>query len=81
MIDQQCSVCKCANTSLDKDRHIVIVLLEGRHSHPPWPEEKPTNEAKLDLLKCLDALGIYGITAEKLDCGGLDQLSIDISLY
>lgn len=44
-------------------------MFEGQHNHPPWPEEKPTQEAKLDLQKCLDAFGIFGATAEKLDNG------------
>ena len=32
-------------------------MFEGRHSHPPWPAEKVTQEAKDDLQKCLDAFG------------------------
>jgi hypothetical protein len=56
-------------TSLDIKKPIVILMFEGRHNHPPWPAEKVTQEAKSDLQKCLDAFGIYGATAEKLDNG------------
>ena len=48
-------------------------MFEGRHNHPPWPAEKVTQEAKADLQKFLDAFGIYGATAEKLD-NGMDWL-------
>jgi hypothetical protein len=27
----------------------VVVIFKGHHSHPPWPEEKPTKEAMEDL--------------------------------
>ena len=35
-----------------------------------------TQEAKADLQKCLDAFGIYGATAEKLD-NGIDSGRVD----
>lgn len=69
MIDFNCDVKKIVYTSLDEKRPIVIVMFEGRHTHPPWPEEKAVQEAKVDLQKCLEAFGIYGATAEKLDNG------------
>jgi len=69
MVEHKCEVKKVVYTSVDSSRPIVIVMFEGRHTHPPWPEEKPTQDAKADLQKCLDAFGIYGATAEKLDNG------------
>ena len=47
----------------------MIVMFEGQHTHPPWPEEKAVQEAKVDLQKCIEAFGIYGATAERLDNG------------
>jgi hypothetical protein len=69
MIDFNCDVKKIVYASLDEKRPIVVVIFEGRHTHPPWPEEKAVQEAKVDLQKCLEAFGIYGATAEKLDNG------------
>lgn len=48
----------------------VVVIFQGHHSHPPWPEKKPSWMAKDDLQKCLDALGILGATADRVDNGG-----------
>lgn len=79
MIDFNCDVKKIVYTSLDEKRPIVIVIFEGQHSHPPWPEEKSTQEAKVDLQKCLEAFGIYGATAEKLD-NGMHELVFFIQL-
>ena len=73
MIDFNCDVKKIVYTSLDEKRPIVVVIFEGRHTHPPWPEEKAVQESKVDLQKCLEAFGIYGATAEKLD-NGTDEL-------
>lgn len=69
MVDRKCEVKKIVYTSTDRNRPIIVVMFEGRHNHPPWPEEKPTQEAKSDLQKCLDAFGIFGATAEKLNNG------------
>ena len=79
MVDHECKVHKIVYTSTEADRPIVVVLFEGRHTHPPWPEEKPTQEAKADLQKCLDAFGIYGATAEKLDNGTMSNFLLTIS--
>jgi hypothetical protein len=69
MVDRKCEVKKIVYTSTDRNRPIIVVMFEGWHNHPPWPEEKPTQEAKSDLQKCLDAFGIFGATAEKLNNG------------
>jgi hypothetical protein len=45
------------------------VIFQGLHSHPPWPEEKPSTAAKDDLQRCLDAFGILGATADRIDNG------------
>lgn len=57
-----------------------MIIFEGRHNHPPWPAEKVTQEAKADLQKCLDAYGIYGATAEKLDNGKNYVASHDLEI-
>ena len=67
MVERKCEAKIIIYTSLDVKKPIVILMFEGRHNHPPWPAEKVTQEAKADLQKCLDAFGIYGATAEKLD--------------
>jgi hypothetical protein len=69
MVDHKCGVKKIVYTSTDYNRPVIVVMFEGRHNHPPWPEEKLTQEAKSDLQKCLDVFGIFGATAEKLDNG------------
>jgi hypothetical protein len=56
-------------TSKDPLKPRVVVIFKGRHSHPPWPEEKPTREAMDDLNRCLEAFGILGATAAKVDNG------------
>lgn len=67
MVERKCDAKKIIYTSLNINKPIIILMFEGRHNHPPWPAEKVTQEAKVDLQKCLDAFGIYGATAEKLD--------------
>lgn len=69
MVERKCEAKKIIYTSLDLKKPIIILMFEGRHNHPPWPAEKVTQEAKADLQKCLDAFGIYGATAERLDNG------------
>lgn len=69
MVTHECEVKKIVYTSLEPEKPFVVVIFEGRHTHPPWPEEKPTQEAKADLQKCLSAYGIFGATADKLDNG------------
>lgn len=65
----KCPVKKIVYTSKDPQNLKVVVIFEGRHSHPPWPAEKPTQEAKDDLKKCLDVYGIIGATGGRLDNG------------
>jgi hypothetical protein len=76
MVEYKCEAKRIIYTSLDIAKPITIVMFEGRHSHPPWPAEKVTHEAKDDLQKCLDAFGIYGATAEKLDNGADSGIDI-----
>ena len=77
MIRHECPVKKIVYTSKDPAKPKVVVIFEGRHSHPPWPEEKPTHEAKEDLRRCLKAFGITGATAGKLDNGQAFQFNIE----
>ena len=69
MVEYKCQAKRIIYTSLDINKPFIILMFDGRHNHPPWPAEKVTQEAKEDLQKCLDAFGIYGATAEKLDSG------------
>jgi hypothetical protein len=79
MVERKCEAKKIIYTSLDIDKPIIVLMFEGRHNHPPWPAEKVTQEAKVDLQKCLEAFGIYGATADKLDNGM--NCCIDFRLY
>jgi hypothetical protein len=47
----------------------LVVIFQGLHSHPPWPEEKPSTAAKDDLQRCLDAFRILGATTDRIDNG------------
>jgi hypothetical protein len=69
MVEYKCEAKRIIHTSLNINNPKIILMFEGRHNHPPWPAEKVTHDAKEDLQKCLDAFGIYGATAEKLDNG------------
>lgn len=60
---------KIVYTSKDPQNPKVVVIFQGRHSHPPWPKEKPSAAAKDDLQRCLDAFGILGATTDRLDNG------------
>jgi hypothetical protein len=60
---------KITYTSTDPGRPFIVVIFVGQHSHPPWAEEKPDQEAKKDLEKVLEAFGVLGATAEQLDNG------------
>ncbi|KAF8229096.1 hypothetical protein L208DRAFT_1288337, partial [Tricholoma matsutake] len=67
LVCHDCPVQKIVYTLKDCKKPYVVVIFKSRHLHPPWPEEKPTQEAKDDLKQCLDALGISGATADRLD--------------
>ncbi|KAJ7651799.1 hypothetical protein B0H17DRAFT_1215189 [Mycena rosella] len=67
MVHHPCLVKKIVYTSKDPNVKVLVVIFRGRHSHPPWPMEKPTQEAKDDLAKCLETMGPYGATGGKLN--------------
>ncbi|KAJ6525409.1 hypothetical protein B0H19DRAFT_971353 [Mycena capillaripes] len=46
---------------------MLVVIFRGRHSHPPWPMEKPSLEANADLDKCLASMGTSGTTGGRLN--------------
>ncbi|KAG6848485.1 hypothetical protein H0H93_016592 [Arthromyces matolae] len=62
-----CPVKKIVYTSKDPKVQKVVVIFEGRHTHPPWPKEKASLDAKRDVAKCLDFLGALGATSMRLD--------------
>ncbi|KAJ7934915.1 hypothetical protein B0H13DRAFT_2477555 [Mycena leptocephala] len=62
-----CPVQKIVYTSKDPNVKMLVVIFRGRHSHPPWPMEKPGQEAKDDLAKCLNTIGSFGVTGGKLN--------------
>lgn len=43
-------------TSVDSNWPIVVDMFEGWNTHPPWPEERLTQDAKADSQKCLGTL-------------------------
>ncbi|KAF8231855.1 hypothetical protein L208DRAFT_1398188, partial [Tricholoma matsutake] len=67
LVHFECPVKKIVYTSKDPQNPKVVVIFQGRHSHPPWPKEKPSAAAKNDLQRCLDAFGILGATTDRLD--------------
>ncbi|KAJ6542432.1 hypothetical protein B0H10DRAFT_1970499 [Mycena sp. CBHHK59/15] len=67
MVPYPCAVKKIVYTSMDSSIKTVVVIFRGRHSHPPWPMEKPGITAKADLDKCLDGMGTLGTTGGRLN--------------
>ncbi|KAF8224107.1 hypothetical protein L208DRAFT_1410771, partial [Tricholoma matsutake] len=67
LVHFECPAKKIVYTSKDPQNPKFVVIFQGRHLHPPWPEEKPSTAAKDDLQRCLDAFGILGATADRLD--------------
>ncbi|KAJ6485503.1 hypothetical protein DFH09DRAFT_1339782 [Mycena vulgaris] len=67
MVVRPCPAQKMFYTSKDNDNPMVAVIFRGRHSHPPWPMEKPGAEAKEDLAKCLEGMGTFGTTGGRLN--------------
>jgi hypothetical protein len=65
----ECPAKKIVYVSNDPTKLKALMIFQGRHTHPPWPEEKPTKKAKDDLQKCLDAYGVYGAMAGRVDNG------------
>ncbi|KAF8224771.1 hypothetical protein L208DRAFT_1409539, partial [Tricholoma matsutake] len=63
----KCPAKNIVYTSKDPQNSKVVVIFQGHHSHPPWPKKKPSTAAKDDLQRCLDAFGIFGVTADRLD--------------
>ena len=69
LVQRLCPAKKIVYTSNDKKQAKAVVIFQGRHSHPPWPEEKPSQHGKDDLQKCLDAAKLLGATADRIDNG------------
>lgn len=67
MIPHACPVKKIVYTSQDPNVKSLVVIFRGYHSHPPWPAEKPTLEAKQDMEKCLSSMGTMGTTGGRLN--------------
>ncbi|KAJ7176036.1 hypothetical protein C8R43DRAFT_1118579 [Mycena crocata] len=67
MVAHRCPVKKIVYTSKDNDIKMLVVIFRGLHSHLPWPLEKPNQEAKEDLARCLDSMGTFGTTGGKLN--------------
>ena len=76
MVPFSCPVKKIVYTSKDPNVKKVVVIFRGQHSHPPWPEEKPNQDAKDDLKKCVDGLGILGVTGGQVENGLCYRLGI-----
>jgi hypothetical protein len=76
MVHHSCPAKKIVYTSKDPNIKIVVMIIRGRHSHPPWPMEKPNQEAKEDLVKCLENMGTFGTTGGKLNKCTLPYSSI-----
>ncbi|KAG6807418.1 hypothetical protein H0H92_007610, partial [Tricholoma furcatifolium] len=62
-----CPVRKIVYTSKNPAIPKVVVIFEGQHSHPPWPQEKVTLNGRKDLKKCMDMLGRLGVTGMTVD--------------
>lgn len=75
IIPYPCPVQKTVYTPRDPTIKKLVVVFHGRHSHPPWPEEKPNQAAKDDVTKCLDVLGIFGATGGRVDNGKRHSLT------
>ncbi|KAJ7444486.1 hypothetical protein FB451DRAFT_1434374 [Mycena latifolia] len=67
MVPHSCPVKKIVYTSQDLNVKMLVVIFRGRHSHPPWPAEKPNLAAKEDLEKCLTSMGTIGATGGRLN--------------
>jgi hypothetical protein len=69
LVQLPCPAKKIVYTSNNK-KHAKI--FQGRHLNPPWPEEKPSQQAKDDLQKRLNAAKLLGATADRVDNGEPD---------
>lgn len=69
MVSHPCSATKAVYTSKDPNVFKCVVIFRGRHSHPPWPLEKPGAEALDDVKKCFVAGGGHGQTGRRLNDG------------
>ncbi|KAJ7663289.1 hypothetical protein DFH06DRAFT_1395473 [Mycena polygramma] len=80
MVHHPCPVKKIVFTSKDPAVPKCIVIFRGRHSHPPWPMEKPGHAAKEDVKKCLAAGGALGETGGHLNNSRTTQAILGTSL-
>ncbi|KAJ7210230.1 hypothetical protein C8J57DRAFT_1540028 [Mycena rebaudengoi] len=60
---------------LPATRHKAIVVLENPHNHPMHPMSKPGAEDKLKLKTAVNAVGLNGLTVQKLLNGVLYHLN------
>ncbi|KAJ7091289.1 hypothetical protein C8R43DRAFT_1115101 [Mycena crocata] len=67
MVPLSCPVRKIVYTSQEVNVKVLVVIYRGRHSHPPWPAEKPGLAANEDLDKCLTSMGTIGTTGGRLN--------------
>ncbi|KAJ7939166.1 hypothetical protein B0H13DRAFT_2300915 [Mycena leptocephala] len=81
MVPHPCPVQKIVYASQDPDVKVVVVIFRGLHSHPPWPMEKPGQEAKADLDKCLNAIGTSAVASRGcISVLGFNALPLGIHL-
>ncbi|KAJ6560476.1 hypothetical protein B0H10DRAFT_2240405 [Mycena sp. CBHHK59/15] len=80
MVPHACPVTKIVYTSKDPAVQKCVVMFRGRHSHPPWPMEKPGHAAKEDVKKCVAVAGILGETGGHLNSSHTTQAILGTSL-
>lgn len=69
LVPHPCPVKKIVYTSQDVEVPAAVVIFQGRHSHPPWPEEKANHNAKVDLDNCLEQYGVLDATGGRINNG------------
>jgi hypothetical protein len=51
---------------VDKSISKAIVYLRNAHNHPMHPKFKPSFDDQVKLTKAIDAVGLRGLTVQKL---------------
>lgn len=66
MIQRECPTVMVIFIPVDKTISKAIVYLRHAHNHPMHPKLKPSIDDKVKLTKAIDAVGLRGLTVQKL---------------
>lgn len=66
MVQRECPTVMVIFIPVDKSILKAIVYLQHAHNHPMQPKIKPSSEDKVKITKAINAVGLRGLSVQKL---------------